>query len=159
MRLAGTWTRYSSSAIPQETSAAIHHGLSLRCFRWAYHAKVMKTLAIASMRTVTATGCERMDTSGPSKKARIVPANRAERRQAASYMIATFKKCRGPYEESSARIPCPAVLARALLGAPAGARRLRRDRRAGRFQPDAKEHHHRVRRRRLPDAVGFRQVL
>src|SRR5688572_6173110 len=74
MRLAGTWTRYSSSAIPQEASAAIHHGLSLRCFRWAYHAKVMKTLAIASMTTVTATGWAKMDMAASlEKRARIVP--------------------------------------------------------------------------------------
>ena len=31
MRLAGTWIRYSNSAMPQENSAAIHHGFSLRC--------------------------------------------------------------------------------------------------------------------------------
>src|SRR5688572_28062495 len=91
MRLAGTWTRYSKSAMPQDASAAIHHGLSLRCFRWAYHAKVMKTLAIASMTTVTATGCERMDTGGPGKKrARIVPLAAPGRQQATCDMIAAF---------------------------------------------------------------------
>src|SRR2546428_13302680 len=48
MRLAGTWTRYSNSAIPQLTSAATIHGRWLRCLRCAYHAKVMKTFEITS---------------------------------------------------------------------------------------------------------------
>src|SRR5260221_14581009 len=43
-RLAGTCSRYSNSAIPQLTSAATYQGRSLRFLRWAYHAKVMKTL-------------------------------------------------------------------------------------------------------------------
>src|SRR5687767_15282555 len=93
MRLAGTWMRYSNSAMPHDASAAIHHGLSLRCFKWAYHAKVMKTLAIASMTTVTATGCERMDTSGPrGKKRALYTSEGPERRRAASYMITQFEK-------------------------------------------------------------------
>ena len=44
MRLAGTWNRYSSSATPQLTKAAISQGLSLSALRWAYHANVMNTL-------------------------------------------------------------------------------------------------------------------
>src|SRR5689334_8429792 len=41
IRLPGTCSRYSKSAIPHETSAAIHQGFDCRCFRWPYHAKVM----------------------------------------------------------------------------------------------------------------------
>src|SRR4051812_44635460 len=43
MRLAGTCSRYSKSAMPQLTSAAIHHGLSDRFLRCAYQANVMNT--------------------------------------------------------------------------------------------------------------------
>src|SRR5258706_4252600 len=43
MRLAGTISRYSNSAIPQLASAAIHQGLAESSFRCAYQAKVMKT--------------------------------------------------------------------------------------------------------------------
>src|SRR5574343_411906 len=52
IRLAGTWIRYSNSAIPQEIRAAIHHGFSLRCLRCEYQAKVMKTFDKASRITV-----------------------------------------------------------------------------------------------------------
>ena len=52
MRLAGTWIRYSNSAMPHEISAAIHHGRSLRFFRCAYQAKVMKTFDTASSSAV-----------------------------------------------------------------------------------------------------------
>ena len=43
MRLAGTWSRYSNSAIPQLTSAATYHARDRRSLRWAYQAKVMNT--------------------------------------------------------------------------------------------------------------------
>jgi hypothetical protein len=41
--LAGTCKRYSKNAIPQLTKTAIHQGLALRSFRWAYQANVMNT--------------------------------------------------------------------------------------------------------------------
>src|SRR5688572_4594666 len=44
MRFAGTINMYSKNAMPQLTSAAIHHGLVARFFRCAYQAKVMKML-------------------------------------------------------------------------------------------------------------------
>src|SRR5690242_13005357 len=43
MRLAGTCSRYSKSAIPQLTSAATYHGLARRFLRCAYQANVMNT--------------------------------------------------------------------------------------------------------------------
>src|SRR5204862_1107497 len=55
MRFAGTWSRYSNSAIPQLTRAATYHGRSLRFLRWAYQANVMKTLERASRLTVRKT--------------------------------------------------------------------------------------------------------
>src|SRR6187401_2517040 len=57
MRLAGTWIRYSNSAIPQLTSAATYHGLACRCFRCPYQANVMKRLDAASNVAVTARVC------------------------------------------------------------------------------------------------------
>src|SRR3989344_4714321 len=44
MRLAGTWTRYSNSAIPQLANAATYNWRSFRFLKWAYHANVMNTL-------------------------------------------------------------------------------------------------------------------
>src|SRR4026209_165515 len=44
IRFAGTWSRYSNSAIPQLTSAARYQGRCPRFRRWAYQAKVMKML-------------------------------------------------------------------------------------------------------------------
>ena len=62
MRFAGTWSRYSKSAMPQLTSAAITHVRSLRFRRCAYHAKVMNTFEAMSRRTVwTTTGIEDSD--------------------------------------------------------------------------------------------------
>src|SRR5690606_12625561 len=58
-RLAGTCSRYSNSAMPQLTKAAIHQGLSARFFRWAYQAKVMNMLEATSSRTVFTTGSTR----------------------------------------------------------------------------------------------------
>ena len=43
MRLAGTWSRYSKSAMPQLTIAATYHLRSFRFRKWAYQANVMKT--------------------------------------------------------------------------------------------------------------------
>src|ERR1700682_5499691 len=42
IRFAGTCSRYSNSAMPQLTSAAIHHGFDDSSLRWAYQANVMK---------------------------------------------------------------------------------------------------------------------
>jgi hypothetical protein len=55
MRLAGTCSRYSKRAMPQLASAAIHHGEDCRCFRWPYHANVMKRFDAASSVAVAAT--------------------------------------------------------------------------------------------------------
>src|SRR5690348_4041193 len=54
MRLAGTCSRYSKSAMPQLASAAIHQGFAERLRRCAYQAKVMKTLDAASSAAVSA---------------------------------------------------------------------------------------------------------
>lgn len=42
--------------MPQLIRAAIHHDLSFKSLRWAYHAKVMKTLEIRSREVVAASG-------------------------------------------------------------------------------------------------------
>src|ERR1700682_4130636 len=44
MRFAGTCSRYSNSAIPQLTVAAIHHGLDCMVRRCPYQANVMSRL-------------------------------------------------------------------------------------------------------------------
>jgi hypothetical protein len=49
MRLAGTASVYSASAISQLTRIAIHSG-ALLCFGWPYQAKVMNTFEAASRR-------------------------------------------------------------------------------------------------------------
>src|SRR5512139_820339 len=58
MRLAGTWMRYSNSAMPQLTSAATYHGELEKFFRWPYQAKVMNRLDTASISAVTSKGFE-----------------------------------------------------------------------------------------------------
>src|SRR5574339_163232 len=81
MRLAGTCKRYSNSAMPQDTSAAIHHGLALRCFRCPYQAKVMKIFDAASNSAVGTMGWENQAVtvaSAGAQKARIVNPPRAE---------------------------------------------------------------------------------
>src|SRR5258706_14144270 len=50
MRLAGTCSRYSASAMPQLISAAMYQGAVARFFRWPYQAMVMKTLDATSSR-------------------------------------------------------------------------------------------------------------
>ena len=52
MRLAGTCSRYSNSAIPQLIRAAMIQGLLLRVFRGPYQAKVMNRLEQASNKAV-----------------------------------------------------------------------------------------------------------
>ena len=54
MRLAGTWSRYSNSAMPQLTNAATNQGRSgfLRC---AYQANVMNTFESTSRTAVFST--------------------------------------------------------------------------------------------------------
>src|SRR5438105_275338 len=53
MRLAGTCSRYSNSAMPQLTRATTYHvEPSLKNFRWPYQASVMKTLDATSSRMV-----------------------------------------------------------------------------------------------------------
>src|SRR5690606_21371852 len=52
MRLAGTCSRYSNRATPQLARAAMIQGLARSSLRWAYQAKVMKTLLRVSMRMV-----------------------------------------------------------------------------------------------------------
>jgi hypothetical protein len=48
MRFAGTCTRYSNSAMPQLTSAAMTQGLAAMFLRCAYHANVMNTFEMIS---------------------------------------------------------------------------------------------------------------
>src|SRR3954464_9980535 len=48
MRLAGTCSRYSNSAMPQLASAATYQARPERFFRWAYQAKVMNTFESTS---------------------------------------------------------------------------------------------------------------
>src|SRR5665647_2115180 len=52
IRLAGTWNRYSASAMPQLTRAATYQGAVARFLRWPYQAIVMKTLEATSSRIV-----------------------------------------------------------------------------------------------------------
>src|SRR3954471_23598493 len=52
MRLAGTCSRYSASAMPQLTKAATYQGAVARFFRWPYQARVMNTLEAISSSTV-----------------------------------------------------------------------------------------------------------
>jgi hypothetical protein len=47
MRFAGTWKQYSKNAIPQLARITFQR-LSLRYFKWPYHATVMKTFEIVS---------------------------------------------------------------------------------------------------------------
>src|SRR5882672_6017999 len=54
MRFAGTCSRYSKSAMPQEASAAMNQGLEESSFRCAYQAKVMNTFESVSNTTVCA---------------------------------------------------------------------------------------------------------
>src|SRR5690606_14828858 len=68
MRLAGTWNRYSSSATPQLTSAAMIQGLLFSSLRWAYQAKVMNTLLHSNRQIDTSIGCM----EGPAEKSESV---------------------------------------------------------------------------------------
>src|SRR4051812_40175045 len=54
MRLAGTCNRYSNSAMPQLTSAAMTHGLDCRFLRCPYHANVMNRFDAVSINAVSA---------------------------------------------------------------------------------------------------------
>src|SRR3954451_12021337 len=62
MRLAGTCSRYSKSAIPQLANAATYHGRDDKLRRWAYQANVMKTFE--AMRRQTVTTMVRIDADG-----------------------------------------------------------------------------------------------
>src|SRR3978361_1091299 len=62
MRLAGTCSRYSKSAIPQLANAATYHGRDDKLRRWAYQANVMKTFE--AMRRQTVTTIVRIDEDG-----------------------------------------------------------------------------------------------
>src|SRR5574341_1123319 len=63
MRLAGTWSKYSKQAIPQLRSAAMYHGRSLKFFKWAYQAKVIKMFDAASNNVVLITTGMRIESS------------------------------------------------------------------------------------------------
>src|SRR3954447_15228983 len=52
MRLAGTCSRYSKSAIPQLANAATYHGRDDKLRKWAYQANVMKTFEAMRRQTV-----------------------------------------------------------------------------------------------------------
>src|SRR5918993_990664 len=58
MRLAGTCKRYSNSAMPQEMSAAAHHGLPEKFLRCPYHANVMKRFDSVRSTAADSAGCE-----------------------------------------------------------------------------------------------------
>src|SRR3954467_490768 len=72
MRLAGTWRRYSNSAMPQLAAAAAHHGQAARFLRCAYQAKVMNTLEATSSAAETKTG-ERVNRPSPRPGACTFP--------------------------------------------------------------------------------------
>src|SRR5687767_6762069 len=55
-RFAGTWSRYSKSAIPQLISAAMSQPLCRSSLRCAYQANVMKTFDATSRRMVLGMG-------------------------------------------------------------------------------------------------------
>src|SRR5882672_7848875 len=81
MRLAGTWSKYSNSAMPQDTSAAITHGFEPRCLRCPYQAKVMNKLDAPSRSVVIRIGWESIDMGAfpgeaPFQRARILPRSR-----------------------------------------------------------------------------------
>src|SRR6476469_6265174 len=84
MRFAGTWRRYSKSAMPQLTKAATYHLRSLRFRRWAYQAKVMNTFDSTSSPAVRRiTGIVGPLPHGPESEVLVVEAEigrRADRR-------------------------------------------------------------------------------
>src|SRR5678815_3711229 len=55
-RFAGTCSRYSKSAIPHETSAAIHHARPVIVRRWPYQAIVMNRFEHDSSTAQASTG-------------------------------------------------------------------------------------------------------
>src|SRR6185369_1623671 len=57
IRLAGTCSRYSNSAMPQLASAATHQARPCMLRRCAYQAKVMKRFDAASSKAATSAGC------------------------------------------------------------------------------------------------------
>src|SRR6185369_3007948 len=64
-RFAGTWSRYSNSAMPQLANAAMYQGFELKFFRCPYHAKVMKTFDRHNRIVVwTTTGMSRSSSGG-----------------------------------------------------------------------------------------------
>src|SRR4051794_38152044 len=65
MRLAGTCSRYSKSAMPQLANAATYHGRDDKLRRWAYQANVMKTFE--AMRRETVTRIVRIDADGNAR--------------------------------------------------------------------------------------------
>src|ERR1700676_5555710 len=61
MRFAGTCSRYSNSAIPQLTVAAIHHGLDCMLRRCPYQANVMNRLEPMRRIAAVSAGCCSME--------------------------------------------------------------------------------------------------
>src|SRR5258706_9701548 len=76
IRLAGTCSRYSNSAMPQLTSAATIHGFDCRFFRCPYHANVINRLDAASMSAVSANDEVGVDIPVSHAKARILARSR-----------------------------------------------------------------------------------
>src|SRR4051794_30731494 len=77
IRFAGTWSRYSNSAMPQLASAAIHHGFDDRFLRWAYQAKVMNTFEATSRPADTTIGGSWIMRSSSRPGARIAEGDHA----------------------------------------------------------------------------------
>ncbi len=124
MRLAGTCSRYSKSAIPQLTSAATYQALVCMFFRWPYHAKVMNTLeAVSSSAVCIHTGIElRADWSqagmGGVEGGAVVERVRGEQRRAVSAVVGTRSIAWSASAGSSAATaPRPGMLAAGAISA------------------------------------------
>src|SRR5262245_38263138 len=75
--LAGTCSRYSKSAMPHETSAAIHQGLACRCLRCPYHANVMKRFEQTSRVAHASAGVGMAEAGGIIYEGSVVSRRRA----------------------------------------------------------------------------------
>src|SRR5678815_3726245 len=84
MRLAGTWSRYSKSAMPQLASAASHHARCERFRRCAYQANVMKMFESTSRPAV----CRKTDVFTLTSPGRLNVAPRIGRELRAGIHVA-----------------------------------------------------------------------
>src|SRR4051812_8600895 len=79
MRLAGTCSRYSKSAIPQLANAATYQGRDDKLRRWAYQANVMKTFEAMRRQTVTMIVRIAADGNAPRASDAVLDAESARR--------------------------------------------------------------------------------